>query len=807
MAEPERRISGGQAEVIGLVLLLAFVMAGAAVVFQLAGSAGQGIEDQARVMSVEDAMSEASVGLSASKGATAVSLDMPGWADETTVRPGSVTFNITVAGGGSTCSATVQTGALEYRTGDSVVAFEAGGVFSSTGGEPTVSAPPNVRFEEDSDNLTIGLPKLVGSGTNSDFEAEWQRTASVNRTQTARERVFEAACIPREALALSVQSPRHAAWSRYFTREMAEEGPATVDHYESNETVVVRFPPGSLSFDSDGDGIPDDVDKCPAIPSAGSPDTDGDGTPDPCDPDDDGDKVPDRSYVRSVGGPSNLVPSRWAKLTADNCQKLHNPAQKDMDGDRLGDKCDPDKDGDAAYHFTSAINNSVYGDRYDPEDFLSGPDNCLGQYNPGQSDLDDDGTGDACDPNMDGDTRPNVADSCPRQPEDMDGYRDNDGCPDEQSKELDCGLPGHDVVDVEGDGSFSSGDFELLYNLTANNTASGPFDYDEDGDIDHEDAEMLEEAWKADACGSSKNDWESGGPNDHDTLGVDCKYETADIDGDGDFDAEDVWQHVLEVEEGDYHREYDYNNDSELDVIDTLNLKSRLGTGEVDCGGLQDHAHRDVNCDYDTYEDVTDDATFDGTDVAALLNETKAYWGHHGEVTRYVSVYDFNGDNRVDVRDVAKLAQRLGQYRSGALCGTPSVTPSVRGPGGDATGGTGSGLGAMAGPGRGALPTGAGATTAGAGRAAAGHAGVGGVGGGTVGAGALPAAVATPSIGCDPGLTPVYNDSLPRFPSNLDGPLSGACYPTPLPSWSVPERPDGYSEVVSFAVDVFHLSS
>lgn len=131
---------------------------------------------------------------------------------------------------------------------------------------------------------------------------------------------------------------------------------------------------------------------------------------------------------------------------------------------------------------------------------------------------------------------------------------------------------------------------------------------------------MLKEVREADHCGASKDDCRSGGPNDHDTPCVDCKYET------GDLDAGDVRQHVVGVEEGDYHREYDDGDDSELDAVDSLNPKPRLGTGEVDCGGLQDHAHRDADCDYTTYEDVTDAAS-DGTDVAPLPNETRAYWG------------------------------------------------------------------------------------------------------------------------------------------------------------------------------------
>ncbi len=59
----------------------------------------------------------------------------------------------------------------------------------------------------------------------------------------------------------------------------------------------------------------------------------------------------------------------------DNCPLASNPAQEDLDGDNLGDLCDPDIDGDN-------VLNSV--------------DNCAYAANPGQEDSNDNGLGDAC---------------------------------------------------------------------------------------------------------------------------------------------------------------------------------------------------------------------------------------------------------------------------------------------------------------------------------------------------------------------------------------------------------------------------
>jgi PKD repeat protein len=124
-------------------------------------------------------------------------------------------------------------------------------------------------------------------------------------------------------------------------------------------------------LDSDGDGIPDYMDNCPAIFSYDLTDTDGDGVGDVC----------------------------------DNCPYTWNPSQSDSDGNGIGDACDygnPDFDGDG---------------------ILNLEDNCPEVYNPDQTDSDGDGIGDACDNcpeqanipenDSDGDGWPNLCDNCP----------------------------------------------------------------------------------------------------------------------------------------------------------------------------------------------------------------------------------------------------------------------------------------------------------------------------------------------------------------------------------------------------------
>lgn len=106
--------------------------------------------------------------------------------------------------------------------------------------------------------------------------------------------------------------------------------------------------------DRDGDGVSNQDDNCPDAANADQSDTDQDGVGDACDGDRDGDGFDNDE---------------------DNCPDAHND-QRNSDWDDLGDACDPDRDGDG---------------------FDNDQDNCPDAYNEGQSDLDHDGVGDACD--------------------------------------------------------------------------------------------------------------------------------------------------------------------------------------------------------------------------------------------------------------------------------------------------------------------------------------------------------------------------------------------------------------------------
>ena len=169
-----------------------------------------------------------------------------------------------------------------------------------------------------------------------------------------------------------------------FPPSSASDGP-TVDwevmlsiYKEFGRKEAPKAPTGPK--DSDGDGIPDDVDKCPNEPEDKDGFQDADGCPDP---DNDHDGIPDAQ---------------------DKCP--NDP--EDKDGFQDADGCpDPDNDNDGIPDAQDKCPNEP-----EDKDGFQDADGCP-------------------DPDNDQDGVPDAQDKCPDQPETKNGYQDEDGCPDE----------------------------------------------------------------------------------------------------------------------------------------------------------------------------------------------------------------------------------------------------------------------------------------------------------------------------------------------------------------------------------------
>ncbi len=167
--------------------------------------------------------------------------------------------------------------------------------------------------------------------------------------------------------------------------------------------------------DRDGDGIKDDVDKCPDEPEDFDGFEDEDGCPDP---DNDRDGIPDvddrcpdipenmNGFEDADGCPEGSKNDRDGDGIPDDVDKCPDEPE-DFDGFQDADGCpDPDNDGDGILDVDDLCPN-------DPEDKDGFED------------------ADGCpDPDNDKDRIPDKDDKCPNEPETYNGFEDADGCPD-----------------------------------------------------------------------------------------------------------------------------------------------------------------------------------------------------------------------------------------------------------------------------------------------------------------------------------------------------------------------------------------
>ena len=137
----------------------------------------------------------------------------------------------------------------------------------------------------------------------------------------------------------------------------------------------------TAQIDTDGDGVVDDEDNCPAIINTNQTDSDLDLIGDACD--------------ECPFDVENDIDQDGVCGDIDNCPIHANPEQANFDDDNFGNVCDPDDDNDG----------------FDDEN-----DNCPFDYNSNQLDTDGDGYGNTCNKDDDNDGIVDGEDACSETP-------------------------------------------------------------------------------------------------------------------------------------------------------------------------------------------------------------------------------------------------------------------------------------------------------------------------------------------------------------------------------------------------------
>jgi len=464
--------------------------------------------------------------------------------------------------------------------------------------------------------------------------------------------------------------------------------------------------------DDDNDTIADASDNCQFVANTNQQNSDGDAFGDLCDTDDDNDGILDDGNASGTIGDAKCTGGNKVNCD-DNCQVVSNATQLDFDGDMAGDACDPDADGDTVpedgnnngsttdkpcvagavtgcddncpllLNATQANNDAdAQGDACDADDdndgVLDATDNCQFVANPTQADANTNGIGDACDGDVDGDGDPNATDCAPSNAaifhgatEICNGVDDNcSGVVDEGFTNTD-GADLADCVDTDDDNDGvpdTTDNCPLVVNAPQTNTDQSLYDAgnhaitpdaqgdacdtDDDGDADADttDCAALNPAIHhgvVETC---------NGVDDNCVAGADEGF--TNTDGDAQADCVDT----------------DDDNDTDPDGTDCAPLNSAIRHGATEtCNGIDDNCSGLVdegflNTDGDAQADCVDtdddnDTVLDTADNCPLVANADQL-DTDGDLTGDACDLDDDDDGVADVDDNCRLDWNLDQVNS-----------------------------------------------------------------------------------------------------------------------------------------------
>ncbi len=336
------------------------------------------------------------------------------------------------------------------------------------------------------------------------------------------------------------------------------------------------------TIDTDGDGVVDVMDNCPADVNADQADQDSDSVGNVCDADIDDDSVLNGSDAfpynnsESVDSDSDCSGDANLSTSGNGCGNNSDP-DDDNDGmpdifesyyglNVLVDDAAGDVDGDGVTNieeYTLGTNPTVINSDTidtDGDGVLDVTDNCLIIANADQADLDSDSIGNVCDADRDGDTVANGSDAFPDDVNestdfDSDGTGDNADTDDDNDGMSDAfeilyGFDPEDDTDAsddpDGDGLSNSEEFSLQTNPLVHNNPADTTDSDADGAFDfadncpsisNADQADLDSDGVGDVCDPDRDN--DNTLNDADAFPDDAS-ESADFDSDNIGDNADI---------------------------------------------------------------------------------------------------------------------------------------------------------------------------------------------------------------------------------------------------------------------------
>lgn len=234
-----------QSTVIGVVLILGIVIAGATLILTLAGGSITDTQARIQVANAEQAMTQLDSEMSlvahgAPEHQSVTFPKMPSGTVRANPSAGSMRVRIENASGTVVVDTTVTLGAIVYDHGSTTVAYQGGGAWRATSNGSVMISPPEFDYTVRSSGaptLTLPLVTIDGGSTvaTGDVSISQAGSTTVLFPTGSAENPLENGVVN-----VTVTSDYYHAWGRYF--EERTEGDVTYDHAAQQVTIQLVIP-------------------------------------------------------------------------------------------------------------------------------------------------------------------------------------------------------------------------------------------------------------------------------------------------------------------------------------------------------------------------------------------------------------------------------------------------------------------------------------------------------------------------------------------------------------------------------------